>query len=193
MYLSSFFYDISVYLTIVVELSTKLSRKSGGILNRMNPIVWKLVGFFIQDNNLKFCEFILKKIVLTYIISGSQETWDEKPSYNRSREDYSGEKEWDDTTGHPNSYRDYTYDEDVEGRGDSDTESTKNQYQRHTPPKKYTDNDISVSQPKVENRVNLNFNSSIVISPKKSANPLKKVQTKDKNEYERVKFNSLKL
>ncbi|XP_045475095.1 telomere length regulation protein TEL2 homolog [Harmonia axyridis] len=106
---------------------------------------------------------------------GSQETWDEKPSYNKSREDYSGEKEWDDTSGYPNSYRDYNYEEEAEGRGDSDTESQKNQNQRHTPPKKYSDNDLNASQTKVENRVNLNFNASIVTSPKKIAKPIKKV------------------
>ncbi|KAL3270084.1 hypothetical protein HHI36_009142 [Cryptolaemus montrouzieri] len=104
---------------------------------------------------------------------GSQETWDERPSYNHSREEYPAEREWDDTSGYPNSYRDHTYDEVLEGKADSDTESTKNQ--RQSPTKKYSDNENNSNHTQTENRVNLSLNASLVNSPKKINKPIKKV------------------
>ncbi|KAK9886115.1 hypothetical protein WA026_014902 [Henosepilachna vigintioctopunctata] len=104
---------------------------------------------------------------------GSTENWDDRPSYNRSREDYPSEKEWDDTSSsYPNTYRDHTFDEEVEGKGDSDTESAKNQKQVT---KKYSDSENGTNRVQTENRVNLSLNASLVTSPKKNIKPLKKV------------------
>lgn len=103
---------------------------------------------------------------------GSTEMWDEKPSYRKDDRDY--EKDWDDTSNHPNSYRDQTYEDEydeVAGKN-SDSESNKNQL----PTKKYADvSERTTSSSQVDNKVNINISSAIANSPKKTVKPIKKV------------------
>ncbi|XP_044272085.1 clathrin interactor 1 isoform X2 [Tribolium madens] len=91
---------------------------------------------------------------------GSQERWDDKPR------DY-GDRDWEEPSSGASRYRDRSFDDEYDiDKEDSDTESARNHTNR-----KYKDNDPSPT----EKRVNININSAITNSPKKSMKPLKKV------------------
>lgn len=104
------------------------------------------------------------------ISDSSNERWGEdRSSYNREYAD----RDWD-TDNSANKYRDRTFDDeyDVE-KDDSDSESRNNQSNI----RKFKDNENSpsASAPSIEKRVNLNLNTAITNSPKKSSKPIKKV------------------
>ncbi|KAJ8945135.1 hypothetical protein NQ318_001600 [Aromia moschata] len=83
-----------------------------------------------------------------------------------------GYGDWDDTNS-ANRYRDRSFDEDYDlDKEDSDSESKQN---NQTNVKKYKDTDQPNSPTHVEKRVNINLNTSITSSPKKTNKPLKKV------------------
>ncbi|EFA10721.1 epsin-like protein [Tribolium castaneum] len=91
---------------------------------------------------------------------GSHERWDDKPR------DY-GDHDWEEPSSGASRYRDRSFDDEYDiDKEDSDTESARNHTSR-----KYKDNDPSPT----EKRVNININSAITNTPKKSTKPIKKV------------------
>ncbi|CAG9829298.1 unnamed protein product [Diabrotica balteata] len=98
---------------------------------------------------------------------GGRDTWDERP-YTRESED------WDDTSNSTNRYRDKSYEEDYDvEKEDSDSESKNNSHNNSI--KKYQDTELSQSPVHVDKRVNININTSLNNSPKKTIKQIKKV------------------
>jgi hypothetical protein len=97
---------------------------------------------------------------------GSHDRWDDR-SHNR---DYA-DRDWDEPSSGASRYRDRTFEDDYDvDKEDSDTESARN----NANTRKYKDNETT-SPTHTDKRVNININSAITNSPKKTSKPLKKV------------------
>ncbi|CAH1161343.1 unnamed protein product [Phyllotreta striolata] len=99
------------------------------------------------------------------------ETWDDRSSYAREPR----EEDWDDTSNSANRYTDKSFEEEfeVDTKDESDSEARNNAHNNGI--KRFQDVDIPSSPRHVDNRVNININTSLNNSPKKLSKPLKKV------------------